>query len=141
MIGETLGTWAVKKGGVKKAYTMVTDYGPGLDAEAAFQRAFKAAGGEIVGSVRMPVANPDFSAFVQRAKDLNPEAIFVFIPGGAQPAAHRQGVRRARHGSQEDQDPRAQASRSTKRRIKSIGDLALGRHHRAGTTTTITSPR
>ena len=43
MIGETLGTWAVKKGGVKKAYTMVTDYGPGIDAEAAFQRAFKAA--------------------------------------------------------------------------------------------------
>ena len=35
----------------------------------------------------MAVANPDFSAYVQRAKDLNPEAIFVFIPGGAQPAA------------------------------------------------------
>src|SRR6478736_7634929 len=87
MIGDTLGTWAVKKGGVKKVYTMVTDYGPGLDAEAAFQKAFKAAGGEVVGSVRMPIANPDFSAFVQRAKDLNPESIFVFIPGGAQPAA------------------------------------------------------
>jgi len=37
--------------------------------------------------VRMPIANPDFSAFVQRAKDINPEAIFVFVPGGAQPAA------------------------------------------------------
>src|SRR5262245_14097760 len=59
MIGETLGTWAVKKGGVKKVYTMVTDYGPGLDAEAAFQRAFKAAGGEIVGSVRMPIARSE----------------------------------------------------------------------------------
>ena len=66
---------------------MVSDYGPGHDAEAAFQRAFKEAGGEVVGSVRMPVANPDFSAFVQRAKDLNPEGIFVFVPGGAQPAA------------------------------------------------------
>jgi branched-chain amino acid transport system substrate-binding protein len=86
-IGETLGAWAVKKGGVKKAYTMVSDYGPGIDAEGAFQKAFKAAGGEIVGSVRMPVANPDFSAFVARAKDLNPESIFVFIPGGAQPGA------------------------------------------------------
>jgi branched-chain amino acid transport system substrate-binding protein len=84
---ETFGTWAAKKGGVKKAYTMATDYGPGHDAEQGFQRAFKEAGGEIVGSVRMPVANPDFSAFVQRAKDLNPEAIFVFIPGGTQPAA------------------------------------------------------
>ena len=60
---------------------------PAIDAEGAFQSGFKDGGGEIVGSVRMPVANPDFSAFVQRAKDLNPEAIFVFVPGGAQPAA------------------------------------------------------
>ena len=66
---------------------MVSDYGPGHDAESGFVRGFKEAGGEIVGSVRFPVANPDFSAFVQRAKDLNPEAIFIFVPGGAQPAA------------------------------------------------------
>jgi branched-chain amino acid transport system substrate-binding protein len=84
---ETFGTWAATKGGLKQSYTMVTDYGPGHDAEAAFQSAFKAAGGTIVGSVRFPVANPDFSAFVQRAKDLSPESIFIFIPGGAQPAA------------------------------------------------------
>jgi branched-chain amino acid transport system substrate-binding protein len=73
--------------GVHKAFTMVSDYGPGIDAEGAFQRAFKDAGGLLLGSVRMPVANPDFVPFVQRAKDLNPEAIYVFIPGGAQPAA------------------------------------------------------
>src|SRR5216110_1657237 len=84
---ETFGTWAATKAGLKQNYTMVTDYGPGHDAEAAFQSAFKAAGGTIVGSVRFPVANPDFSAFVQRAKDLAPESIYVFIPGGAQPAA------------------------------------------------------
>jgi branched-chain amino acid transport system substrate-binding protein len=83
---ETFGTWAARNG-IKKCYTMVTDYGPGHDSEEAFQRAFKEAGGEIVGSVRFPVANPDFSAFVQRAKDLNPECIYIFIPGGAQPAA------------------------------------------------------
>lgn len=86
MIGHTAGTWAAKNG-IKRAYTMVSDFGPGHDAERAFQGAFKAGGGEIVGNVRMPVANPDFSAFVQRAKDLNPESIFVFVPGGAQPAA------------------------------------------------------
>jgi branched-chain amino acid transport system substrate-binding protein len=80
------GQWAFKSG-IKKIYTMVSDYGPGIDAETWFQRGFKEAGGEVVGSVRMPVANPDFSAFVQRAKDLNPEAIFIFIPGGAQPIA------------------------------------------------------
>ncbi len=83
---ETFGTWAYKSG-IKKAYTMVSDYGPGHDAEGAFHRGFKAAGGEIVGSVRFPVANPDFTAFVQRAKDMNPESIFIFVPGGAQPAA------------------------------------------------------
>jgi branched-chain amino acid transport system substrate-binding protein len=84
---ETFGTWAATKGGIKQSYTMVTDYGPGHDSEAAFQSAFKAAGGTIVGSVRFPVANPDFAAFVQRAKDLAPESIYIFIPGGAQPAA------------------------------------------------------
>ncbi|MBS0248643.1 MAG: ABC transporter substrate-binding protein [Proteobacteria bacterium] len=86
MVTTTLGHWAAKNG-VKKAYTMVSDYAPGHDAEKGFIEGFKAGGGEIVGSVHMAVANPDFSAYVQRAKDLNPEAIFVFIPGGAQPAA------------------------------------------------------
>jgi branched-chain amino acid transport system substrate-binding protein len=86
-LNDAFGKWAATKGGVKKAYTMVSDYGPGHDAEQSFQTGFKSGGGEIVGSVRMPVANPDFSAFVQRAKDLNPQGIFVFIPGGAQPGA------------------------------------------------------
>ena len=84
---ETFGTWAATKGGLKQNYTMVTDYGPGHDSERAFQTGFKNAGGTIVGSVRFPVANPDFAAFVQRAKDLAPESIYIFIPGGAQPAA------------------------------------------------------
>ncbi len=85
-LNETFGAWA-HRSGIHRLYTMVSDYGPGHDAEGAFQRAFKEAGGEVVGSVRIPVANPDFFPFVQRAKDLNPEAVFVFIPGGAQPAA------------------------------------------------------
>jgi branched-chain amino acid transport system substrate-binding protein len=86
-LNESLGIWAAKKAGIRKIYTMVSDFGPGHDAEAAFQAAFKNAGGEVIGSVRYPVANPDFAAFVQRAKDQNPEAIYVWIPGGAQPAA------------------------------------------------------
>jgi branched-chain amino acid transport system substrate-binding protein len=125
-IADTLATWAVKKGGVKKAYTMVSDYGPGIDAEGAFQKAFKEAGGEIVGSVRMPVANPDFSAFVQRAKDLNPESIFVFIPGGAQPAALGKAF------AERAIDPKKVKLLSTgepvdETAIKSMGDLALDR--------------
>jgi branched-chain amino acid transport system substrate-binding protein len=105
---------------------MVTDYGPGIDAEQAFQRAFKAAGGEIVGSVRMPIANPDFSAFVQRAKDLNPESIFVFVPGGAQPGAIGKAF------AERQMDPKKIKILSTgepvdETAIKSLGDLALGR--------------
>ncbi|HEY1247152.1 MAG TPA: ABC transporter substrate-binding protein [Hyphomicrobiaceae bacterium] len=83
---QAFGTWAYKSG-IRKTYTMVSDYGPGIDAEIAFQRGFKQAGGEIVGAVRFPVANPDFSAFVQAAKDTNAESIFIWLPGGAQPAA------------------------------------------------------
>ena len=85
-IDEVFGDWAAKQG-IKTVYTMVSDYGPGIDAETSFIRGFEAAGGKAVGSVRVPVANPDFSAFVQRAKDTNPDAIFIFVPGGAQPAA------------------------------------------------------
>jgi branched-chain amino acid transport system substrate-binding protein len=85
-LNQTLGTWAAKHG-IKTVYTMVSDYGPGIDAETAFHIGFKEAGGEVVGSVRFPVGNPDFSAFVQRAKDTNPDAIYIWIPGGAQPAA------------------------------------------------------
>jgi branched-chain amino acid transport system substrate-binding protein len=83
---NAFGQWAYKFG-IRKVYTMVSDYGPGIDAETWFTKGFKDAGGEIVGAVRMPIASADFSAFVQRAKDVSPEAIFIFIPGGTQPAA------------------------------------------------------
>ena len=85
-LNETLGTWAYKSG-IRKVYTMVSDFGPGHDGEAAFHKGFKDAGGEIIGSARFPVATQDFAAFVQRAKDLNPEAIYIWTPGGPQPAA------------------------------------------------------
>lgn len=86
-LNYAFGKWTVEKGGVKQAYTLVADYGPGHDAEAAFAKGFQEAGGTIVGADKSPVANPDFSAFVQRIKDTNPEAVYIFIPGGAQPPA------------------------------------------------------
>src|SRR5216110_29198 len=121
---ETFGTWAVKNG-IKQSYTMVTDYGPGHDAEAAFQRAFKEAGGSIVGSVRFPVANPDFSAFVQRAKDLATQSIYVFIPGGAQPAAlgkafAERGIDLSKTKVLGSGETTAEAA------LKSMGDAGLG---------------
>jgi branched-chain amino acid transport system substrate-binding protein len=85
-LNYTLGKWAPKHG-IKRIYTMVSDYGPGIDAEKWFQIGVKESGGEIVGSVRFPVANPDFSSFIQAAKDTHPDAIYIWIPGGAQPIA------------------------------------------------------
>jgi len=79
-----LAVWATKNG-VKQAYTMVSDYGPGIDAENSFKKAFEANGGTVVGSVRMPLTSPEFSAYAQKVKDLGPQAIFVFVPSNDQP--------------------------------------------------------
>ena len=76
-----LGAWAAKNG-IKKVYSVVSDYGPGIDFEAAFTKGFTDAGGQMVGSVRIPVANPDFVPFLQRAKDAQPDAVFAFVPAG-----------------------------------------------------------
>jgi branched-chain amino acid transport system substrate-binding protein len=123
-ITEPFGQW-VARSGVKKAYTMVSDFGPGHDAEQAFQRAFKEAGGEIIGSVRFPVANPDFSAFVQRAKDANPESIFVFVPAGVQPAAVMKAF--AERGVTSDKIKILSSGEITDdSALKSAGDSALG---------------
>ena len=100
---DTFGRWAAKSG-IKQCYTMVTDYGPGHDFEAAFTNAFKETGGQIVGSVRFPVANPDFSAFIQRAKDLNPGMHLHLRAGRRAAGGARQGVRGPRHRSQQDED-------------------------------------
>lgn len=82
-----LGQWAAKRPDMKRAYTAVTDYAPGHDAEQGFTRGFTGAGGQIVGSVRMPIQNPDFIPFMQRVKDAKPDALFVFIPAGRQATA------------------------------------------------------
>ena len=81
-----LGSWAVKDG-IKRVFTIVSDYGPGIDSEQAFSKGFTDAGGQIAGSVRTPVANPDFVPFMQRAKDAAPDAVFAFVPGGKESTA------------------------------------------------------
>jgi len=121
---EVLGTWAFQNG-AKKVFTMVSDYAPGLDAESSFQRAYTAAGGQIIGSVRVPMANPDFSAFVQRAKDSGADSIFVFVPGGAQPAALAKAL------VERGMDPgkikiMGQGELSEESAIKAMGDAAIG---------------
>ena len=121
---EVLGTWAFQNG-AKKVFTLVSDYAPGLDAESSFQRAYTADGGQIIGSVRVPLANPDFSAFVQRAKDSGADAIFVFVPGGAQPAALAKAL------VERGMDPSkikimGQGELSDESALKAIGDAAIG---------------
>ncbi len=75
-----LGQWAAKK--FKTAYTLVSDFGPGHDSEEAFTKGFTEGGGKIVGSVRVPLQNPDWAAYMQRVKDARPDALKVFIPAG-----------------------------------------------------------
>jgi branched-chain amino acid transport system substrate-binding protein len=123
-LNEPLGAWAAQHG-VKTAFTMVSDYGPGIDAQKAFERGFTKAGGKIVGSTRFPVANPDFSSFIRRAKDSKADAIYIWIPGGSQPAAVGKAI------AEQGIDPTktmilGQDALSDEHALKSMGDKALG---------------
>ena len=73
--------WAAKNK-IKRVVTLVTDYGPGIDAEKTFVKRFTEAGGTVVESIRTPLQNPDFAPFLQRVKDAKPDALFVFVPSG-----------------------------------------------------------
>ncbi len=73
--------WAAQNG-IKKVVTLVSDYGPGVDAEKAFKDRFTAAGGQVLDSLRAPLRNPEFAPFLQKAKDLKPDALFLFVPSG-----------------------------------------------------------
>lgn len=89
---EPMADWAWANG-IKRVYTIVSDYGPGIDAETAFVEKFKAAGGT-VESVRVPLRNPDFAPFLQRAADAKPDALFVFTPSGVGAQFMKQFVER-----------------------------------------------
>ena len=89
-VSAPMAQWALKNG-IKQVYTVVADYGPGIDAETQFTKTFKAGGGELVGTLRTPLQNPDFSAAIQRVKDAKPQAVFVFLPAGEQGIAFVKG--------------------------------------------------
>ena len=76
----TIADWAVKNG-ARKIVTIVNDWAPGLEAEAAFKAGIAKGGAEIVESMRVPLANPDFAPFLQRARDDKPDTLFVYFPG------------------------------------------------------------
>jgi branched-chain amino acid transport system substrate-binding protein len=73
--------WAYRNG-IKKVVTLVSDYGPGIDAEKSFSETFKGEGGTIVENLRVPMRSPDFSPVLQKVADARPDALFVFVPSG-----------------------------------------------------------
>ena len=115
--------WA-NKNKLKKVVTLVSDYGPGIDAEKTFKERVQLNGGQVVAELRMPLANPDFAPFLQRVRDAQPEALFVFVPSGEGAAFMKQfaergldkaGIRLIGTGDITDDD-----------KLNNMGDVALG---------------
>jgi branched-chain amino acid transport system substrate-binding protein len=85
--------WSLKND-IHKVVTLVTDYGPGNDAEKWFSDTFTKGGGTIVEQIRVPLKSPDFAPFLQRVRDDAPDAVFVFVPSGQGSAFMKQFVER-----------------------------------------------
>lgn len=122
-VAAPLGEWATKNG-IKKVVTLVSDYGPGHDAEKSFKESFTRNGGQVLAELRVPMANPEFAPFLQRAKDAKPDALFVFVPSGIGSAVMKQfnerelakdGIRLIGTGDVTDDDI-----------LNGMGDAALG---------------
>jgi branched-chain amino acid transport system substrate-binding protein len=118
-----LAAWGAENG-IKKVVTLVTDYGPGIDAEKAFKERFTASGGEVTAELRVPLRNPDFAPFLQRAADAKPDAVFVFVPSGVgaqfmkqfvERGLDKSGIRLIATGDVTDDDI-----------LNDMGDVALG---------------
>ncbi len=73
--------WAIKNGS-KKAVSILSDWAPGAEAGKVFEAHFTKGGGQLLDTLKVPLANPDFSPFLQRARDLQPDTLFVFVPAG-----------------------------------------------------------
>jgi branched-chain amino acid transport system substrate-binding protein len=85
--------WAIQSG-FKKAVTLVSDFSPGQEAEATFTNNYTAQGGQIAEAIWIPLQNPDFAPFLQRARDAAPQVMFVFIPSVQASAFAKQFVER-----------------------------------------------
>lgn len=118
-----LADWAAKNN-IRKVVTLVTDYGPGIDAETAFKTRFAANGGQVVESIRVPLRNPDFAPFLQKVADGKPDAVFVFVPSGvgsvfmkqfAERGLDKSGIKLIGTGDVTDDDI-----------LNDMGDVALG---------------
>ena len=122
---EIFGRWAATKGGLKRVFTAVSDYAPGIDAEGAFTQGFTEAGGTVVDKLRIPLANPDVVPFLQRVLDAKPDGLYAFIPGGTQPPAfvkafNEVGLAKAGIKLMPSEEATDEAT------LQDLGDLAVG---------------
>ena len=92
-VSVALADWAPKNG-IKKVVTLVSDYGPGIDAEKYFNQRLTFNGGQVSEALRVPLRNPDFAPFLQKVRDAKPDALFVFVPSGAGAAVMKQFLER-----------------------------------------------
>jgi branched-chain amino acid transport system substrate-binding protein len=122
-VSVAIADWAPKNG-IKKVVTLVTDYGPGIDAEKFFKERLQFNGGQVVESLRVPLRNPDFAPFLQKVRDAKPDALFTFVPSGAGAALMKQfaergldkaGIKLIGTGDVTDDDI-----------LNSMGDVAVG---------------
>ena len=122
-VSVAIADWAPRNG-IKKVVTLVTDYGPGIDAEKFFKERFQFNGGQVVDSLRVPLRSPDFAPFLQKVRDAKPDAVFTFVPSGAGAALMKQfaergldkaGIRLIGTGDVTDDDI-----------LNGMGDVAVG---------------
>lgn len=92
-VSVALADWAPRNK-IKKVVTLVSDYGPGIDAEKFFKERLTFNGGQVTESLRVPLRNPDFAPFLQKVRDASPDALFVFVPSGAGAAVMKQFLER-----------------------------------------------
>ena len=133
--------WAAKNK-IKKVVTLVTDYGPGIDAEKFFKSQFQLNGGQVIESIRSPLRSPDFAPFLQKVHDANPDALFVFLPSGqgaafmkqfAERGLDKSGIKLIATGDVTDDD-----------QLNDMGDVALGvvnSHHYSAAHPTATNKK
>lgn len=123
-VSAPLGAWAARNG-ITKVATLVADYGPGIDSEAAFKKTFEAAGGQIVDSIRSPLKNPEFSPFIQRLRGVKPQAVFVFLPAGEQGVSFMKGFKE-RGLAEEGIKVIATGDMTDEHLLDTMGDSAIG---------------
>ena len=115
--------WAAKNQ-IRKVVTLVSDFGPGNDAEKYFVDRFVLNGGTVIDKLRTPLRSPDFAPVLQKVRDAKPDALFVFLPSGqgaqfmkqfGERGLDKAGIKLIATGDVTDDD-----------QLNDMGDVALG---------------